>query len=64
MCAIFGIFHAPKAAELTVIGLHGNQHRAIDFAGIVTTDGEHFYRERGAGLARQVFTHYLFRGGV
>jgi amidophosphoribosyltransferase len=59
MCAIFGIFHAPKAAELTVIGLHGNQHRAIDYAGIVTTDGEHFYRERGAGLARQVFTREM-----
>ncbi len=55
MCGIFAAFNARKAAELTVIGLHGNQHRAIDYAGIVSSDGTHFYRERGPGLARQVF---------
>jgi amidophosphoribosyltransferase len=55
MCGIFAAFNAHKAAELTVIGLHGNQHRAIDFSGIVSTDGYNLYRERGAGLARQVF---------
>ncbi len=56
MCGIFGVFNVPKAAELTVIGLHGNQHRAIDYAGVVSSDGTHLYRERGSGLARQVFT--------
>lgn len=56
MCGIFGVFNARKAAELSVIGLHGIQHRAIDYAGIVSTDGEHFYRERGRGIARQVFS--------
>ena len=55
MCGIFGVYNAKKAAELTVIGLHGNQHRAIDYAGIVTSDGRNLYRERGRGLARQVF---------
>ncbi len=59
MCGIFGIWNAPKAAELTVIGLHGNQHRAKDYAGMVSTDGPHFYRERGTGIARQVFTKEL-----
>ncbi|MGH2506935.1 MAG: amidophosphoribosyltransferase [Ktedonobacteraceae bacterium] len=59
MCGIFGVFNARKAAELTVIGLHGNQHRAIDYAGIVSSDSQHFYRERGAGLARQVFTKVM-----
>ncbi len=56
MCAIFGVFHAKKAAELCVIGLHANQHRAMDYVGIVSSDGAHLYRERGAGLARQVFS--------
>lgn len=56
MCGIFGVFNAKKAAELVVIGLHANQHRAIDYAGIVSCDGTNMYRERGAGLARQVFT--------
>ena len=56
MCGIFGIFNARKAAELAVIGLHGNQHRAIDYAGMVSSDGVHMYRESGAGIARQVFT--------
>lgn len=55
MCGIFGIWNTPKAAELTVIGLHGNQHRAKDYAGMVSTDGSHFYRERGTGIARQAF---------
>ena len=56
MCGLFGIYNVKKAAELTVIGLHGNQHRAIDYAGIVSSDGVHFYRERGEGIARNVFT--------
>jgi len=56
MCGIFGIFNLDKAAELTVIGLHGNQHRAIDYAGIVSSDNTHFYRDGGSGIARQVFT--------
>ncbi|KND51774.1 MAG: amidophosphoribosyltransferase [Parcubacteria bacterium C7867-001] len=56
MCGIFAVFDMPKAAELTVMGLHGLQHRAQDFAGIVSTDGVNFYRERGAGVTRNVFS--------
>lgn len=56
MCGIFGVFNAPKAAEWAVIGLHGNQHRAIDYTGIVSSDGSNLYRHGGAGLARQVFS--------
>lgn len=55
MCGVFGVFNARKAAEWTVIGLHGNQHRAIDYAGIVSSDGSNLYRHAGPGLARQVF---------
>ena len=56
MCGLFGVVNARKAAELTVIGLHGIQHRAVDYAGIVSTDGRYFYRERGEGVVRDVFT--------
>lgn len=56
MCALFGVWKLSKAAELTVIGLHNNQHRAIDFACIVSSDGVNLYRAGGEGLARQVFT--------
>ena len=56
MCGIFAVWNAEKAAELAVIGLHGNQHRAIDYAGIVSSDGANLYRKCGPGLARQVFT--------
>lgn len=55
MCGVFGVFNARKAAELTAMGLHAMQHRAIDYAGIASTDGTNLYRERGAGLARKVF---------
>lgn len=56
MCGIFGVFNVRKAAELTVIGLHALQHRAHDYAGIVSTDGTHAYRFAGRGVARDVFT--------
>jgi len=56
MCGIFGVVGVRKAAEWTVIGLHGIQHRAIDYAGIVSSDGSQFYRKAGKGIVRQVFT--------
>lgn len=55
MCAIIGIIGARKAAERAMLGLHAMQHRAIDYAGIATTDAEHFYEKLGAGVARQIF---------
>jgi len=56
MCAIFGMWNARNAAELTAIGLHNNQHRAIDYAGMVSCHQDHFHLKQGPGLARQVFT--------
>src|ERR1700722_767765 len=56
MCGIFGVVGSPKAAELTVFGLHAMQHRAQDYAGIVSSDGTYLYRETGEGIARKVFT--------
>jgi len=56
MCGITAVYNAPKAAELTFLGLHNLQHRAIDSAGIVSSDGFNPYRKCGQGVARQVFT--------
>lgn len=56
MCGIFAVWNMRKAAELTVIGLHGIQHRAIQYAGIVSSDGYNLFRESGKGVARQVFS--------
>ncbi|OGG44898.1 hypothetical protein A2673_03345 [Candidatus Kaiserbacteria bacterium RIFCSPHIGHO2_01_FULL_50_13] len=56
MCGILAVFNMRKAAELTVIGLHSQQHRAIDYAGIVSSDGTFLYKECGPGTVRKVFT--------
>lgn len=55
MCGIAGAFNVPKAAEETVMALHGIQHRATDFAGMVTSDGTNPYPHAGVGVARKVF---------
>lgn len=55
MCGIFGVWNAPRAAELVAIGLHNLQHRATDYAGITSSDGEHLYTKHGVGIARHVF---------
>lgn len=57
MCGIFGIFGARKAAELTAIGLHGIQHRAVEYAGIVSSEGHGMHRHAGPGITRDVFDH-------
>lgn len=56
MCGIFAVWNARKAAELTVVGLHGQQHRAIDYAGIVSSDGQYMYAVRKEGVARKAFS--------
>lgn len=55
MCGLFGIINSRKAAELVVIGLHHNQHRAVDAAGIVASNGRHLHRERGPGTVNKAF---------
>ena len=62
MCAIFGVFNARKAAELTYVGLHAQQHRAVEYAGIATNDGVNFFRHAGAGLVREVFNQGVLDG--
>lgn len=61
MCAIFGVFDVANAAHLTAIGLHNNQHRAIDYAGIVSLGHDGFRHKYGKGLTRQVFDQHALQ---
>jgi amidophosphoribosyltransferase len=54
-CGVFGVYGHPNAAELTYYGLYALQHRGQESAGIVTSDGKHFYAHKGMGLVSQVF---------
>jgi len=56
MCGVFGVSNCRKAAENVYLGLHYNQHRAQDYAGIVSSDGVNLYRHIGRGIVQDVFT--------
>lgn len=54
-CGVFGIFGSPDAAAHTALGLHALQHRGQEAAGIVSSDGQHFYSHRALGLVGDNF---------
>ncbi len=54
-CGVFGVFGAPDAGALAAVGAHALQHRGQEGAGVVATDGEKFYAERGPGLVADTF---------
>jgi len=55
MCGIFGAFNCKSAAETVFLGLHGIQHRAKEFAGIVSSDRTNLFRRVGPGIVQDVF---------
>lgn len=55
MCGIFGAFNCDHAAEVVFLGLHGMQHRAKEYAGIVSSDGTNLFRRTGKGIVQDVF---------
>ena len=55
MCGIFGIYRHPEAANLTVHGLYGLQHRGQESAGVATSDGAHLHCRKAMGLVSEVF---------
>lgn len=55
-CGVFGIFNHEEASRLTYLGLYGLQHRGQESAGIVSSDGNEFFRARGMGYVADVFT--------
>ena len=55
-CGVFGIFGHEDAGRLAYLGLYALQHRGQESAGIVSSDGERLYAERGMGQVNDVFT--------
>jgi amidophosphoribosyltransferase len=55
-CGVFGIYGHPEAANLTYLGLYTLQHRGQEGAGIVSSDGQQLYVQKGMGLVADVFT--------
>jgi len=55
-CAVFGTYGTgEEAARLTFYGLWALQHRGQESSGIVSSDGESFYRHTGPGLVANVY---------
>jgi len=54
-CGLFGIHNNPNAAQNIFFGLYALQHRGQEAAGIVTTDGQRTYEQRGMGLVFQIY---------
>lgn len=55
-CGIFGIYGHREAANLTYLGLYALQHRGQEATGIVSSDGQTFFQEKGVGLVSDLFT--------
>lgn len=54
-CGIIAVWNADNAAELAYHGLYSLQHRGQESAGIISSDGDRFYRRLGMGTLAQVF---------
>lgn len=57
---MFGIWGHRHAAELSYYGLHAQQHRGQEGAGVVVSDGEELKLHKGLGLVNDVFKHAKF----
>ena len=55
-CAVFGIYGHKEAANLTYLGLYALQHRGQESSGIVSSDGQNFFVEKGMGLVADIFS--------
>ena len=58
---MFGIWGHTHAAELSYYGLHAQQHRGQEGAGVVVSDGEELKLHKGLGLVNDVFKHANFQ---
>jgi amidophosphoribosyltransferase len=54
-CGVFGIYGNEEASRLAYLGLYALQHRGQESAGIVSSDGEKLYAERGMGYVSDIF---------
>ncbi|MEY4168734.1 MAG: hypothetical protein RIR52_2558 [Acidobacteriota bacterium] len=55
-CGVFGIYGHEDASRLAYLGLYALQHRGQESAGIVSSNGEKLFAERGMGQVNDVFT--------
>jgi amidophosphoribosyltransferase len=60
-CAVFGIYGHKEAANLTYLGLYALQHRGQEGSGIVSSDGDSFYTEKGLGLVADIYTKSVLK---
>lgn len=60
-CGVFGIYGHREAANFTYLGLYALQHRGQESSGIVSSDGQNFYVEKGMGLVSDIFTKQTIR---
>jgi amidophosphoribosyltransferase len=58
-CGIFGVWQHPAASEITYLGLYALQHRGQESTGIVSSDQQHLYSEKGLGYVNEVFSSSL-----
>lgn len=54
-CGLFGVYGHPDAVQLTYLGLHAQQHRGQESAGICSRDRGPMTRYAGMGLVSEVF---------
>lgn len=55
-CGIFGIHGHEDAARLAYLGLYALQHRGQESAGIVSSNGNKLFAERGMGQVNEIFS--------
>lgn len=58
-CGIFGIHGHEDAARLAYLGLYALQHRGQESAGIVSSNGNKLFAERGMGQVNEVFSEQV-----
>jgi amidophosphoribosyltransferase len=54
-CGIFAVINHPEAARIAYLGLYALQHRGQESAGIVSSDRQKLYIEKGMGYVADVF---------
>jgi len=54
-CGVVAIYAHPEAEKLAYLGLHAQQHRGQESAGIVTSDGMTLHMHKAMGLVADIF---------
>ena len=60
-CAVFGIYGHREASNLAYLGLYALQHRGQEGSGIVSSDGERFFVEKGMGLVADIYSKSVLK---